>query len=128
MRRNVSVVLFWAIIVLSVIALSRMTWQDWRGSLRMAAFIVPFVLFTFWLESRFAARKRWTARIMIGSGVFALGSGSILVWDLTLYRAGFETPSNSIDAAVASTVCIVCSSVFVWSLCRLVRRADKLPT
>jgi hypothetical protein len=128
MTRKISIVLFWTLIVLSIVGLTRMTWQDWRGSLRMAAFVAPFVLFTFWLESRFAAEKRWIARIMIGSAVFALGSGSILAWDLKLYRAGFEAPGDSIDTAVATAVCIVSSLAFVWSLCGLMRRASKMPT
>jgi len=128
MRRKISVILFWVIMVLSVVALSRLTWDDWRQTLRIGAVVVPVVLFTKWLEGRFPARKRWTANVMIGSAMLAFVSGSIVVWDWTLYRAGFETPGGAREAAVAGAVCLTCVSAFVWSLIRLVRRGDKIPT
>jgi hypothetical protein len=128
MGRKISVILFWLIMVLSVVALSRLTWDDWRQTLRIGAFVVPFVLFTKWLESRFPARKKWPANVMIGSAILAFASGSIVVWDWRLYRAGFEAPGGVREAAVAGAVCITCALAFVWSLFRLARRDGKIPT
>src|SRR5258707_9608263 len=52
MSRRTSIVLFWTLMVVSVVAISRITWQDWRGSLRIAVFVVLFVWLTLWLQGR----------------------------------------------------------------------------
>jgi hypothetical protein len=127
MGRKVSVVLFWAIILLSVIGLSRSMWNDWRDTLRTGTYAVPVVLFTAWFRSPFPVRKRWSAEVMIGSVMLALVSSLIVVWDLTLYRAGLEVRNGLVEPAVAGAVCIACVCAFIWSLVRLVRR-DKLLT
>ena len=128
MTRKVSIILFWTLIVLSVVALSRMTWQDWRGSLRTGAFVVPFVIVTSWFQSRFTGPKRRAATIMVYSVLGAMVGGSVTFWDWMLYRSGYLEQRNLVEAAVGGAIFIVCFSVSVWSLFRLCRRTEKLPT
>jgi hypothetical protein len=128
MTRKVSIILFWTLIVLSVIGVSRMTWQDWRGSLRTAAFVVPLVVVTSWFRSRFAGPKKRMATVLIYSAMFAMVAGAMLAWDVTLFRTGLQVRSDLMEAFVAGVVFLVSVSVFVWSLTRLLQKADKLPT
>jgi hypothetical protein len=128
MGRKISIVLFWTLIVLCVIALSRMMWQDWRGSLRVGAFVVPFVVFSQWLQNRFAGRRRRVATVMIYSATFAILSGSFVAMDLTFLRSGLGGRSDVVEAVLAGAMFVVCSSVFVWSLCRLLMGGDRIPT
>jgi hypothetical protein len=128
MGRKVRAVLFWAIMSLALIGLFRSNWGDWRDTLRTGAYVVPVALFTFWFESRFPAQKRWTANLVIGSVLLALVSGLIVVSYLISRRAGFEARGGPVAAVVAGAVCITSVSAFVWSLIRLARRDDKIPT
>jgi hypothetical protein len=128
MGRKISIVLFWTIIFLSVITVSRITWGDWRGSLRVGVFVVPFVLLTSWLRNRFLGQRRRIATVMICCAGFAMASGSVLFWDWTLFRSGFEIRGKLSETLVAGALFVVSSAVLIWSFCRLFWRADKLPT
>ena len=128
MKQNVSVVLFWALIAVSVVSLVRMTREDWRGSLRTVAFVVPFVLLTSWLQSRFKGPKRRMGTIMIYSALLAMVAGSVVFGDVTLFRSGFQTRYDLVEVVVAGVVLLVSGSVLTWSLLRLLRPANKLPT
>ena len=128
MKQKVTVVLFWALIAVAVVSLVRMTREDWRGSLRTAAFVVPLVLLTGWLQSRFEGPRRRMAAIMIYSALFAMVAGSVVFWDVTLFRSGFQTHYDWVEVLVAGAVLLVSSSVLTWSLLRLLRPTNKLPT
>jgi FtsH-binding integral membrane protein len=127
-KQKVSIAIFWALIVVAAVSLVRITREDWRGSLRTAAFVVPFVLLTGWLRSRFKGPKRRMATIMIYSALFAMVTGSMVVWELTLLRVGFQERSNLVEAIAASAAFVVSSLVLVWSLLRLLGPESKLPT
>jgi hypothetical protein len=128
MRRKISIVLFWALIVLSVVALAQSGWwKDWRDSLRTAAFVVPIVLFNFWFQGRFTGARRRAANIMIFSALFAMVSGAFASWNLILLHHGFEAYGRMMEVVVGGAVFVVCGSVFIWSLWRLFRPDGKLP-
>jgi hypothetical protein len=127
-KQRAGVVLFWALIAIAVLFLVRTTREDWRGSLRIAVFVVPFVLLTGWFESRFKGPKKQMARIMVNSALFAAVAGSLALWDVTLFRSGFQTRYSLMEAIVAGAVFVVSGSVLGWSLLRLLRSANKFPT
>jgi hypothetical protein len=127
-NRKVSIVLFWALMAFATIALWRTVREDPRGSLRTVAFVVPLILFFNWFRSRFSGPRRRLAMIMIYSALFAVIAGLVVVFNILLFRSGFQGRSNMWEAVVAGAVVLLCSSVFMWSLCRLVRRDDKVPT
>jgi hypothetical protein len=127
-KQKISIVLFWALIVLSLIALSRMTWHDWRGSLRTTVFVVPLILVTNWFQSRFKGSKRRTAMIVIDSALFSVLTGSFLLWNYMLLRSNYPPPGSSTEGIISGLLFLASSAVFVWSLRRLLRRQDKVPT
>jgi len=128
MKRKVSIVLFWALIVLSMIAIARLGWNDWRDSLGTAAFVVPIVVFASWFQGRFTGERRRAATAMIYSALFAMVSGAFALWNLILLRRGFEAYGRMVEAVVGGTVFVVCGSVFIWFLWRLFRPDGNLPT
>jgi hypothetical protein len=127
-KQRAGIVLFWALIAIAVLFLVRTTREDWRGSLRTAVFVVPFVLLTGWLEGRFEGPKKRMARIMVNSALFATVAGFFMLWDVTLFRSGFQTRYSLVEAIVAGAVFVVSGSVLGWSLLRLLRSANKFPT
>jgi hypothetical protein len=128
MRRRTSIVFFWALIVFSCVVCARLGWKDWRDSLQTGAFVVPFVVFTFWLQSRFTGARRRAATAVIYSALFAMVSGAAALWNLILFHHGLEAHGRLVEAVVAGAVFAVCSSVFIWSLYRLLRPESGLST
>jgi hypothetical protein len=127
MKRAISIVLFWVLMAVAAVALWRTTAGDLRGTLRTSAFVVPFVLFTSWLQSRFKGSKKRPAMIMINSALFAMVAGSVVVWDVELLRSGFRGHGTLVESVVAGALFLISVSVLVWSLLHLLRRSDKLP-
>ena len=130
MSRKISTILFWALMVFAVVAFWRIVAEDPK-SLRIAAFVVPFVLFLSWLRNRFPVPKRRMGAILINSVLGALAAGSVLFWDWELFQSGYHERKNVLEATIAGTIFVVCSSVSVWSFFRLrksVATVDKVPT
>jgi hypothetical protein len=125
--RKVSTVLFWMLMLTAVVSLWLTVRGNPRGALRTAAFVVPFVLLSSWLQSRFKGPRKWPVTIMIYSALFAMGAGSIVVWDLELFRRGLQMQSTLVEGVVAGAIFLVSVGAFAWSLLRLLRRGDKLP-
>jgi hypothetical protein len=125
--RKVSTILFWMLMVTAAASLWLTVRGNPRGALRTAAFIVPFVLLSSWVQSRFKGPRRWPATIVIYSALLAMGAGSIVVWDLELFRRGFGVQSMLVEGVVAGAIFLVSVGAFAWSLLRLLRRSDKLP-
>ena len=126
--RKISTILFWMLMLAAVVSLWLTVREDPRRTLRTAAFVVPFVLLSSWLQSRFKGPRKRPAMVMIYSALFAMGAGSIVVWDLELFRRGFQVRSTLVEGVVAGTLFFASLVAFAWSLGRLPRRSDKLPT
>jgi hypothetical protein len=125
---KISTILFWALMVFAVVALWRIVAEDPKGSLRIVAFVVPFVWFLSWLRNRFPVPKRRMGAILINSVLGALLAGSVLFWDWELFQSGYHERKNALEATIAGTILVACSPVSVWSFLRLRKNVDKVPT
>ena len=123
MNRKISTVLFWALILICVVALLRLSWRDWREYLWIAVFVVPVVAVTNRFQNRFAGRKKRMAVIMVCSVAGAIISGGMLYWDQVLLGRG-----SSMGYWASGAILLVCCSVLIRSLFRLCRPANKLST
>jgi len=116
-------IVFSALIVGSFGFLSWAIGQDPRESLRTAAFVVPLVVLTQWFVSRFSGRRRRAAFIAVYSALGAMVASAYAVWEFTLFWVGYDERRNSVEAAVAGAIFVVCSLVSVWSLLSLRKSA-----
>jgi tryptophan-rich sensory protein len=125
--RTFTTVLFWVLMVAVVVSLWQTVGEDPRGSLRTAVFVLPLVLFSSWLQHRFKGPRKRSAMVMFYSGLFAMVTGAMLVWDLARFRSGYPVPGAFAESAVTGLVFLVCITFFAFSLRRLLRRVDNLP-
>ncbi len=123
MRGKISIVLFWALILICVVALFRLNWQNWREHLGIVVLAVPIVFVTNRFLSRFTGRKKRMALIMLCSVEGAIISGGMLYWDRVLLNR-----SSSMADWAFGAIFLICCWAMVWSLFGLRRPTDKLPT
>ena len=127
-RGKINLVLFWALILMCVVALFRLSWQDWRKHLPIVLLVMPGVFVINWFLNRFTGRRKRTALIMVLSAEGAAIAGAMACWNWILLQTAFLHRGSVVGLWMSGAIFLVCCSLVVWSSLRLRRPTDNLPT